>query len=350
MKKILLLVFIVVVLAGVVVLLMTNKATMEKRAKSTVRLETVPVTAEKVKLSSLDEELTLVGTAYAEREVNVVSETQGRVVALYFDVGKSVGAGSLLAKVDDELKEAAYNIAEANYEKAKKDLERYKALNKEKSVNDAQLEQAVVAFKSSESQYITTKRQLEDTKVKSPISGIVTLRNVEVGTYVSTNTPVANIVDISSLKIKVNVAEKDVFKMKTGDKVEIKTDVYSEVTFIGAIKNINSKSDEAHTYPVEIEMKNNSRSPLKAGMFVNCTFNTVKSYSSLVVPRVALVGSIKSPQVYVVENNKAKLKSIVIGAIYTDIIQVLNGLQPGENVVTSGQINLQDNSSVKIVK
>jgi RND family efflux transporter MFP subunit len=350
MKKIVLLIVIIVVIAGIIILLLNNKATIEKRAKSTVTLKTIPVTVESVQYSKLDEKLTLVGTAFAEREVNVVSETQGRVIALYFDVGKNVSTGSVLVKVDDELKQAAFNIAEANYEKAKKDLERYKTLNKEKSVNDAQLEQAIVAFKSSESQYITTKRQLEDTRVKSPISGIVTSRNVEVGTYVSTNTPIANIVAISSLKVKVNVAEKDVFKMKTGDKVEIRTNVYPDLTYTGIIKNINSKSDEAHTYPIEIELKNSRQNPLKAGMFVNCTFNSVKNVSSPVIPRIALVGSIKSPQVYVVENNKAKLKNIVIGAIFSDIIQVLNGLEPGEIVVTSGQINLQDNSSVIIVK
>ena len=350
MKKILLIVFIVVVLTGVVVLLMTNKATMEKRAKSTVRLETVPVTTEKVKLSSLDEELTLVGTAYPEREVNVLSETQGRVVAVYFDVGKSVGTGSLLVKADDEVKQAVFNTAETNFEKAKKDLERYRQLNREKSVNDVQLEQIMVAFKTAESQYIISKRQLEDTKVKSPIPGIVTSRNVEVGTLLSINTPIANIVDISSLKVKVNVAERDVFKMKPGAQVEIKTDVYPDVTYEGTIKNINSKSDEAHTYAVEISLKNSTKNPLMAGMFVNCSFNFIKSSESVIIPRIALVGSIKTPQVYVVENDKAELRSIVIGAVYSNIIQVLGGLRPGEHVVTSGQLNLQDNSSVKIVK
>jgi RND family efflux transporter MFP subunit len=138
--------------------------------------------------------------------------------------------------------------------------------------------------------------------------------------------------------------------MKSGDRVEIKTDVYPKVTFIGTIKNINSKSDEAHTYPVEIELKNNRQNPLKAGMFVNCLFNSLKSSESMVIPRIALVGSIKSPQVFVVENDTAKLRNIVIGAVYSDIIQVLDGLSPGENVVTSGQLNLQENSSVKIVK
>jgi len=350
MKKIVLIIVIVVVIAGVVILLMNNKATIEKRAKSTVKLETVPVTAVEAKLSLIDENLTLVGTATAEREVSVLSETQGRVVAVYFDVGKSVGTGSPLVKVDDEVRQATFNNAEANFEKAKKDLERYRQLNIEKSVNDVQLEQVTVAFKTAESQYTITKRQLEDTKVKSPIPGIVTSRNVEVGTLLSTNTPIANIVDISSLKVKVNVAEKDVFNMKTGDKVDIRTDVYPKITFTGTIKNINSKSDEAHTYPVEIELKNSKINPLKAGMFVNCSFNSIKTHESVVIPRIALVGSIKTPQVFVVENNTVKLRNIVVGAVYSDIIQVLGGLQSGEKVVTSGQLNLRENSSVKIVK
>ena len=350
MKKIVFIIVIVALVIATVLLLLNNKASMERRAKSTVSLDTVPVTAVKVETVKLDEQLVLAGNVYPAQEVIVVSETQGKVLSIHFDVGKNVGKGSILAKVDDELKQAAFNIAEANFDKATKDLERYKALNKEKSVNDVQLEQAIVSFKSAESQYITTKRQLEDTKIKSPISGIVTSRNIEVGTYVQTNTPVANVINIAALKVKVNVAEKDVFKLNAGDKVLISTDVYPDAAYTGTIKNINSKADDAHTYPVEIDLRNNSRNQLKAGMFVNCTFNSVKSSESKVIPRNALVGSIKSPKVYVIENNKAILKNIVLGAVYTDLIQVIDGLHPGEIVVTSGQINLQDNTSVKIVR
>src|SRR5664280_1278100 len=108
---------------------------------------------------------------------------------------------------------------------------------KGKSVTDAQYEQAKLAYQASESQYVLAKREYNDTKVTTPISGIVTARIVDLGNYVTKNSVVANVVDISKLKVKLNVAEKDAFKLKTGDNVEIRTDVYAGIVFNGKISS-----------------------------------------------------------------------------------------------------------------
>src|SRR5690606_13668282 len=116
--------------------------------------------------------------------------------------------------------------------------------HKDASVTDAQFEAARLAFLSAEAQYITAKRQYNDTKIKAPISGVITSRLVDLGNYVNTNNVVANIVDISKLKVKLNVAEKDAFKLKPGDEVEVTTDVYPGQTFKGKIEYISAKGDE----------------------------------------------------------------------------------------------------------
>ena len=146
----------------------------------------------------------------------VISETIGKVTAVKADVGDHVNAGSVLVVVDDELKLAGFKAAEVNYEKAKKDLERYEALNKSKAVTDNEIEAARLGCKGAEAQYLVARRQYNDTRISSPIAGIVTSRLVDRGSMVQPGMPIANVVDISKLKVAVNVAEKDVFKLKPG--------------------------------------------------------------------------------------------------------------------------------------
>ena len=291
-----------------------------------------------------------VGTIVAYNDVAVLSETSGRVVKVTAEVGDYKPAGSVLIEVDSELREAAYKAANVTYEKAKKDLDRYEALYKEGSISDSQIEQARWSYQSAESQYIVARRQLSDTKITTPISGIVTARNVNIGSMVMgapQATLVANVVDISRLKVKVNVAEKDVIRLKVGEKVEVTTDVFPNEVFTGSIFSISSKGDEGHTYPVEVVLKN-SKQQLKAGMFGRVVFTPKSSGNIIVIPRESIVGSVKDATIYVINNNVAKLRSVITGKETGTDIEILSGLQEGELVVVNGQNNLSDNAPVII--
>jgi RND family efflux transporter MFP subunit len=293
-----------------------------------------------------------VGTIVAYNDVAVVSETSGRVVKVLAEVGDYKPAGSVLVEVDSELKEAAYKAAKVSYEKAQKDLERYEALYKEGSISDSQIEQARWSYQSTETQYIVARRQLSDTKITTPISGIVTARNVNIGSMVMgapQATLVANVVDISRLKVKVNVAEKDVIRLKVGEKVEVTTDVFPNSVFTGSIFSISSKGDEGHTYPVEVVL-NNSKQQIKAGMFGRVMFTPKISGAAIVIPRECIVGSVRNASLYVINNNVAQLRSVVAGKEIGTNIEILNGLQEGEQVVVNGQNNLSDNAQVIIRK
>lgn len=198
--------------------LITRQSPDAKAAKSQETEKAVSVSVVTVGKTTLSRTLSLIGTITANNDVAIVSETSGRVVAIGAKVGDYKPAGSVIAQVDDELKLANFKSAEVAYEKAKKDLERYEALLKEGGISDAQVESARLNFKSAEAQYIVARRQLQDTRITTPISGIVTERRVDIGSVVSNGMVVANAVDIAKLKVKVNVAEKDVFKLKVGKK------------------------------------------------------------------------------------------------------------------------------------
>jgi hypothetical protein len=122
------------------------------------------------------------------------------------------------------------------------------------------------------------------------------------------------------------------------------------VTFSGRIDSISAKCDAAHNYPVKIIIHNNhSQYPLKSGMYGKATFD-VLGQDALVIPRTALAGSVKHPQVFVVEGKKARLRDIVVGDQVGTKLTVVQGLNEGDNIVYSGQDNIKDNSQVEILK
>jgi RND family efflux transporter MFP subunit len=309
----------------------------------------VPVSVTAVKRQKLENTLSLVGNINASADVNVISETQGTVTAVFVKVGMTVRPGTVLVQVDDEIPRSTKAAAEISYQKSQRDYQRAEELYQENSISVSQLDASRLAMKAAENQLDIARRQLENTHIKTPIGGTVNARYVDLGTMVQPGKPVANIVDINTLKVRLNVSEREAFQLKAGDHVEIGTDVYPGTLFDGTIDNIASKADEAHTYPVEIVVRNSAKHPLKAGMFARIGFKSIAPTDALTIPRIALIGSIKDAQVFVVRANVARICTVVIGRQSSELLEVASGLAEGDTVVTSGQNNLTDQARVQIV-
>jgi RND family efflux transporter MFP subunit len=340
---------VIAVLAVIIGILFNNKAKSVKSAKSGEFI-TYPVNVVQVTKENVQEQLSLTGTINAFSDVTVISETSGKVTEVHAEIGDYKSAGSVIVKVDDEIKKANFELAEANYNKAKKDLERFKKLALTNSASDQQMEGAQLAFQSAEAQYTIAKRQFNDTKITTPISGVITSRPVEIGTMINNGMAVANVANISQLKVRINLSEADAFKVKVGDTVGIVTDVYTEHRYTGKIKSISDKCDDVHTYPVEIIINNDKKFPLKAGMFGRIFFNSNLNGISITIPRDALIGSSRDAKVYVVNNGIANLRDIEVGLEFGTKLQVIRGLNEGETIVVAGQSNLKDGYKVTITK
>ncbi len=309
----------------------------------------VSVSVTVVQRQKLQSSLSLVGNINASADVNVISETQGTTKAVFVKVGSPVKAGTVLIQVDDEIPRSTKASAEINYQKAQRDYQRSEELFQENSISASQLDASRLAMKAAENQLDIARRQLENTRPRSPIAGTVNARYVDPGTMVQPGKAIANIVDISVLKVRVNVSEREAFALKPGDKVEVSTDVYPGLAIGGTVDNIASKADEAHTYPVEIVVPNSTKHPLKAGMFARISFTSLAPTEALTIPRSALIGSIKEAQVYVVRGSVSHLRQVVIGKQSADLLEVTTGLAEGDTVVVSGQNNLVDQSRVHVV-
>ncbi len=349
MKKLLLWLSIIGIVGLTAFVLFHNKAEVEKKAKA-VHSASVAVAITVVQSQTLQENLTKVGLIVANNEVAVVSEVSGKIIAVHAGVGSYLHAGAPIVKLEDELSKANFLSARTSYDKARKDSERAQGLYNQELISSSELETARNNFLAAEATQLSAKRQYENTTIITPISGIVTARPVNLGVMINPGTVVARIIDTSSFKIAVNVGSGEVFKLKVGDQVNVVTDVYPGTEFMGRIASISDSSDEAHTFPVEVVIPNQKEHPLKSGIYGKVTFWWGTEHPVLTIPRDAVIGSVKRPQVYVVEKGIAKLRDIVVGLEIDNELEVIQGLKEQEQVVVSGQDNLQDNATVEVIK
>jgi membrane fusion protein, multidrug efflux system len=349
MKKTIIISIIVIIIALIVYRLVSVYSSNSTKKETVAAQTDVAVNVSTAKMMPSEKTLNLVGTLSTDKELNISAETQGKITYLNCEVGQNKQKGSVIATIDDKLKILAVESAKINLNKAKKDIERIKILFEGGTSTEQELDNAKTNYETAVNSLEQAEKQLTYTKILAPINGIITQKLSEVGAYVSSGSAIGYIVNISKLKVKINVSESSVYLLNVGDNTDITTDVYSGITFSGKISYISPTGDESHNYPVEVEIDNSSKHPLKAGTFVNIKIDIPSSGNKLFIPREALQGSVKDAQIYVAENNIAKLKKIVIGSQNNDYLEVLSGLNEGEQVITSGQVNLSDNKPIKII-
>ncbi len=338
---------LLVTLGIIVPLLMHNRSQLVAEPTSDF-LMSVPVSVLVVSSHEVLDAKTFVGAIEAGSDVVVVSETDGKITEILADVGQYKESGTIIARVDAELKQANLEAAQSASEKAKNNLDRYESLYKQNAATEGQIETARQESKATEAQFVIARRQLRDTRISTPIAGIVTARFVERGTYIQHGTPVANVVDISTLKVNLDIPERDVVRLNIGDRAEVSTDVYPGEGFMGTVSSVSSKAAHGRLYLVEVKLANSKVFPLRGGMLAKVKFGLARPANQVTIPRGALIGSVKNPQVYILEGSVARLRSIVVDPELNAELTVREGLRPGDTVVVRGQYNLKDSLTVTI--
>jgi membrane fusion protein (multidrug efflux system) len=353
MKRVIIIVVAIVATLGAIAYVLTNnkKKNAEKTAFIAQGGGAVAVRVAKVEKKEIDLDFSVNGNFIPRQELNFLSENAGRVSAIYVDEGATVRKGQVLARIDAEIINTDRETAEATYQNALRDEARYKSSYETGGVTQQQLDQAKLATQNAKLRLQASQRRVSDANIKSPINGIVNKRYIEVGAFVTAQgTQLFELVDVSKLKLRVNVNEAQVANLKIGDEIEIKSSIFPAEKFKGKVTFIAAKADATLNFPIEIEVSNNTKNSLKAGMYGTAVFNFPKQAPSILIPRTSFAGSVSSNQVFVMENNTSKIRKVVAGRILGDSVEILDGLNEGETVITSGQINLADGTPVSIVK
>lgn len=355
MKKIIIAILVIVAVGAGIALILTNnkKKNAEKTAFIAEGGGAVAVRVATVNRKTVDQDYSVNGNFIPKQELNFLSENAGRVSAIYVDEGARVSKGQLLAKIDAEIINTDRETAQATYQNAVRDQARYQSSFETGGVTQQQLDQAKLATQNAKLRLQASQRKVSDASIKSPINGIINKRYIEVGAFVTAQgTQLFEIVDVSKLKLKVNVNESQVANLKIGDPIDIRSSVFPNDKFSGKVTFIAAKADGTLNFPVEIEVANGSKNTLKAGMYGTAIFRAPKEAPSILIPRTSFVGSVSSNQVFVLDkaNNTSKLRTVVAGRILGENVEILEGLKEGESVIISGQINLAEGTPVSVVK
>jgi RND family efflux transporter MFP subunit len=323
-------------------------------AKTAVAAQTnsdVTVKTFTVVKQTIEQDFAVNGNFAPAQQMNFASENAGRVVRVLVDEGSRVSRGQTLAIIDAGTLSIDLESAEANLQNALRDRQRYENAFQTGGVTQQQLDQARLAVQNAQARVAQSKIRVSDANVRSSINGVVNKRYIEPGAYVNPGTQLFELVDVSSLKLNVAVNELQVAQLKVGDIVNVKASVFPDKTFRGRVSFIAAKADASLNFAVEIEITNTKGNQLKAGMYGTAIFDFPAQTPIVIVPRSAFIGSVSSNQVFIVDGAKtARLRKLVAGRVIGDQVEVLQGLNEGEVVITSGQINLTDGSKVAPIK
>lgn len=332
--------------AAVTIKLKSNKAEVDQKIYRADPNRKIQVQAQAVVKRHLNKMFSYTGTFAPDKEIMLVPQTHGQVKGIFFNEGDHVKQGDLLMQIDDELLQAQYIAAEATFQISKRNFERYEKASESDGVSKMQFDDYRLKFKNAESQLKQLDKQIKLSKLTSPFSGTITMKDVEIGSVVGT-AAVGRLTDLTHLKLEVNVSENEIVHFHKGDYAEISSDVLPGKIFEGKIAYVAERADDSHNYVVKVSIPNKDFA-LKAGMYGTVSLNKGLSEEALTVPRSALLGSAKKPQVFVVKNGIANIRSIETGRATSDVVEIISGIENGEVVITSGHINLSDGSKVDV--
>ncbi|HLV47155.1 MAG TPA: efflux RND transporter periplasmic adaptor subunit [Flavobacterium sp.] len=352
MKKVIITgVVIVAALAGIVYLLNKHKA--ENEAQTEVVAQKNNFVAVRTAIADYKEingQYIANGTFIPKQEVKLSAETAGLVSRVLVDEGSVVKAGQTLAVIKADKQNVNVANAQAVFDNAQAEVARFESAYATGGVTKQQLDQVKLQLENAKNNLRSAEIAAGDVNITASFSGIVNTKNIEPGSYVNPGMELFEVVNVSTLKLKVNVDEKNVGALKVGQSVKVESPVLSDKEFTGKISFIAPKADASLNFPVELEIQNSASNELKAGMYGNAYFGDSQMNNVLLVPRNAFIGSVSSNQIFVHKDGKAVLTNVASGRTFGDYIEIVSGIEKGTEVIVSGQINLTDGAAVEIIK
>jgi membrane fusion protein, multidrug efflux system len=288
------------------------------------------------------------GKVDAEENVVLNAQMPGVVTAIYVKPGQMVSAGTVLAETDNKAMLANMASLQTNLDLLTSLYEKQKALWDQKIGTEVQYLQSKTQKESLEKQIGALQAQLKMTKVVSPISGTVDAVDLKIGGFSSPGLPIGiRVVNFSKLKVKAEVAEGYISKIKTGDQVEVilpdaNTSVNAKVSY--AARAINALT---RTFDVEAALASDVN--LRPNMVAKIKVNDYTSPASAIVLPVSYVQKDESNNNFVMlaENNKVIKRMIKTGKSYSGRIEVIEGLKVGEKYITEGYESVEDGDIIK---
>lgn len=306
--------------------------------------EVIPaVSVETVSVREVPQIATYTSTVEPYAKNNIAPQSGGRITKINVEVGDFVKKGQVVAEIDKT------QLLQIELQMKNNEIEynRLKGLYDAGGLSQSDLDAIELAYRVSKTNY---ENLLENSVLISPINGVITARNYDVGDMFTMGQPIYTVQQITPVKLIVGISEVDYTKVKKGDKVELTVDAIPDKVFSGKVNRIYPTVDVAtRTFSVEIIVENADR-VLRPGMFARVSVNFGVN-NSVVVPDLAVVKQSGSGErfIYVLKSdNTVEYRKVTLGRRMGTEYEVLEGIEDGAKVVTKGQSRLKDGVKVRV--
>ncbi|MCX7634350.1 MAG: efflux RND transporter periplasmic adaptor subunit [Syntrophales bacterium] len=349
---------------GVTLFLAVGYTGCGQKEEKKVQERVVNVRVATVEKKALRPYIETVGSLRAYEEVTVSSEIDGTLRRVYVTEGARVSRGEVLAEINDtdyrlnvRQAEAALLQAEANLANYRQEHQRKEALFKEQLVTRQQYDDIAARLAVAEGEVerakaalALAKERLTKTRIYAPLSGSVKEKRVSAGDYVRNGTPLMVVIQTDPLKLGFTVVERETRRLKPGQSVAFRVDALSGREFHGTVKTIYPHVEE-RTRSIQGEaLVSNREGLLKPGLFARVQIYTGDYRDTVVVPITSLLYEGTNVKVFLVENGKAKEQPVKVGQKFGELMEVLDGLKGGEQLVVVGQNNLAAGVKVNVAR
>lgn len=344
---------IAVVVLVLLLIIFLPKITSSDQSKSPIMMNRrdaqIPVNAHVVKFEKLNEVVYTTGSILANEEVELRSEISGKIVQILFKEGAYVNKGDLLVKINDADLQAQLRKAESKVKLVEDREERQRQLVQGQMISQEDYESTLNDLQASKAEYDLIQAQIDKTEIKAPFSGIIGLREVSEGSFVTTSTVIARLQNLSNLKIDFAIPQKYADEVKIGDELTF-TLSSSENEYIAKIYAIEPKIDPSTRTLKLRAVCSSSYKNLFPGAFVNVQLIIKESDNAILIPTVAVVPELKGQSVYVYNNGTVNTRKIDLGVRKANSVQIVSGLSEGDTVITSGILQIRPGAKVKITE
>jgi membrane fusion protein (multidrug efflux system) len=296
----------------------------------------------------ISENVNTTGTLIPDEEVDLTFETSGKVTHIYFKEGSLVKKGQVLAKVNDLPLQAQLKKLTAQLPLAENRVFRQKSLLEKDAVSQESFEQVTTELEQLKAEVELVKSQIEQTELKAPFDGYIGLRSASEGSYVTTGIHIARLTKISPMKVNFSIPERYASLIRPGMDVKFSSD--NSQTEKAEVYALEATIDQnTHTRDVRAQFPNANRKWMP-GTYVSIEIPLKSIQNAISIPSQSLVPEMGIDKVYLYKNGQAQPATVKIG-IRTDArIQVVEGLNIGDTLITSGTLQLRTGSKVELIK
>jgi len=304
------------------------------------------VNAIKAEPKLLLDRLSATGSLLAEESVELMVEIPGRIVQIGFEEGQTVQKGALLLKIDDQELQAQLRKANNQLKLSRTQEARMTNLMKIQAVSQEELDRSVTERMSLQADSALLRAQINKTEIRAPFSGTIGLRKVSPGQFVTANSLIASLVKTTPLKLEFSVPEKFLSRVKIGQEVHFKTTDGVERT--AKIFALQPEIDRSTRSAMVRANYANAKGELVPGFFADVEVILGEKPNALSVPTVAIIPELGKVKLLLAKNGVVAPVEVKTGIRTADEVEILEGLQPGDTVITSGILQLRPGAPVEL--